>query len=109
MTAPDATLMVYCTCPDVDTARRLAERVIADRLAACVNVLGGVESLYWWDGAVACDPEVLLLAKTTTARFEALRDVLVAHHPYELPEVVAVEAAHVLPDYARWVADSVRP
>lgn len=103
----ETVLMVYCTCPDADTARALAERLVADKLAACVNVLPGIESVYWWDGAVARDPELLLIAKTTAARFTALRDTLVAHHPYELPEVLAVEATHTLPEYARWVAEAV--
>lgn len=107
-TPTDATLVVFCTCPDRDTARRLAASVVERRLAACVNLLPEVESVFRWQGEVTREEEALLIVKTSAARFPALRDHLVAEHPYELPEVLAVEAAAGLDRYLAWVAAESR-
>lgn len=100
-------LVCLCTCPGADVAARIARALVEERLAACVNVLPGVRSVYRWQGAVEEADEVLLVAKTTRAALPALRARLPALHPYELPELVAVEVADGLPAYLRWIADNV--
>lgn len=102
-------VVVHSACPDAATAERLARALVGERLAACVNVLPGLRSTYRWDGAIEQADEVLLLAKTTHARLPACIDRLQALHPYELPEVIAVEAAGGLAPYLAWVADETRP
>lgn len=97
-------LLCLSTCPDDATARRIAEALVDQGLAACVNVLPGVHSVYRWQGRVEREDEVLLLAKTTPQAFAALRDGLVALHPYDLPEVVAVDITDGLPAYLAWIA-----
>ena len=101
-------LICLCTCPDAGTARRIADALVAERLAACVNVLPGVTSVYRWQGKVESAAETLLLAKSTDERLEALTARIVALHPYELPEVVAVDIAGGLPGYLAWIADETR-
>jgi periplasmic divalent cation tolerance protein len=101
--------LVHCTCPDDASAARIAEAVVAERLAACVSRLSGVRSTYRWEGAVEQADEVLLLIKTTAARLEALTSRIQALHPYELPEVIAVEATGGSAAYLAWVADAARP
>jgi periplasmic divalent cation tolerance protein len=101
--------LVHCTCPDDSSAARIAEAVVAQRLAACVSRLPGVCSTYRWEGAVEQADEVLLLIKTTTARLDALVACIQALHPYELPEVLAVEASGGSAAYLAWVADATRP
>jgi len=101
-------LVAYCTCPDATSADALARALVDERLAACVNVVPGVLSTYRWKDAVQCDAELLLIIKTTRARFAALRERLPALHPYELPELVAVEAVDGLAPYLSWVADETR-
>jgi len=96
-------LIVYCTVPDQDVADRLARRLVEERLAACVNRITGVVSTYAWQGEVKTDAELLLLIKTTRTRFDALRARIVELHPYELPEIVAVDVALGLPDYLEWI------
>lgn len=96
-------LIVYCTVPDADVADHVAHRLVAERLAACVNRIPGVVSTYAWQGEVRTDAELLLLIKTTRSRFEMLRQRLVELHPYELPEIVAVDVALGLPDYLDWI------
>jgi periplasmic divalent cation tolerance protein len=97
-------LVCYSTCPDPETACQLAERLVEESLAACVNCLPGVTSVYRWQGKVTTDSETLLMIKTTADRFEALRARLVELHPYELPELIAVPIEHGHAPYLAWVA-----
>ena len=101
-------LICFCTCPDTDTAERLAEALVEERLAACVNILPGLRSVYRWQAEVERADETLLLIKTVRERFDALSARIKALHPHELPEVLAVEAAAGLPAYLHWVADETR-
>jgi periplasmic divalent cation tolerance protein len=102
-----AAIAVFCTCPDKTTANRIAHAVIEERLAACVNALSGIESTYRWKDKVQSDTEQLLLIKTTRERFDALRDRIIAMHPYELPEVIAIDIALGLDRYLAWIAAEV--
>ncbi|WP_114239713.1 divalent-cation tolerance protein CutA [Dyella sp. C9] len=102
---PDSVLICYCTCPDAGSARTLAEALVGEGLAACVNRLPGVQSTYRWKGEVVTDSEELLMIKTTTARFPALKERLLALHPYELPELIAVPVAQGHEAYLDWVRD----
>jgi periplasmic divalent cation tolerance protein len=101
-------LLVLGTFPDEASATAAARTLVEERLAACVNRLPGIASTYVWEGAVREDTEVLLLAKTTTDRFEALRERLLALHPHELPEIIAVEVRAGHAAYLDWVADATR-
>ena len=105
---PEA-LLVLCTVPDEALADTIARALVEERLAACVNRIPGVVSTYRWQGAVQADAELLLLVKTTAARFEAVRDRIVALHRYELPEVVAVTIASGLDRYLGWIASETTP
>ncbi|WP_206862193.1 divalent-cation tolerance protein CutA [Lysobacter changpingensis] len=100
--------LVLSTCPDARTADTLATALVDERLAACVNVLPGIRSVYRWQGAVERGEEVLLLIKTTADRQDALVERLKALHPYELPEALAVEAVGGLAAYLHWVAEQTR-
>jgi periplasmic divalent cation tolerance protein len=100
-------LLVLSTCPDAETAQRLATILIERRLAACVNILPGVTSVYRWQGKITQDSEVLLLAKTRIDRYQEVETALVEHHPYELPEVVAVSLKQGLSDYLAWLDDTL--
>ena len=97
-------ILALCTCPDEAAAERIATALVAERLAACVNRLPGIVSTYRWKAEVCRDSECLLLIKTTSERFAALSERIVALHPYELPEVVAVDIARGLPPYLDWIA-----
>lgn len=100
-------LVVLCTCPDEKVASAIAHALVEERLAACVNRIPGVRSTYAWQGAVHDDAEVLLLIKTEASRFDALRERVLALHPYELPELIAVEVTRGLEPYLAWVAATV--
>ena len=100
---PDAVLLCYCTCPDAASARRIAEALVDERLAACVNQLSGIRSTYRWEGAVHSDTEELLLIKTTDTRLGALKRRLLELHPYDVPELIAVPVAQGHEAYLDWV------
>jgi periplasmic divalent cation tolerance protein len=99
----DPVLLCYCTCPDVASAQALAEALVREELAACVNRLPAVQSTYRWKGEVVTDSEELLMIKTTVQRFEALKQRLLELHPYELPELIAVPVVQGHEAYLDWV------
>ena len=101
--------LILSTCPDADTAQRLARILVEERLAACVSLLPGAVSTYRWQGRVEQATEVQLLAKTPADRRDALMARLAELHPYELPEILAVETAAGLPAYLDWVTAERRP
>ncbi len=98
-------LVVLVTAPSADKAAEIARALVEERLAACGNVVPGVRSIYRWQGQVCDDAEALLVLKVPAARFAALRDRVVALHPYELPEVLALPVADGLDRYLRWLAE----
>lgn len=102
-------LMVMTNAPDNATAHALARAVVDARLAACVNVLHGVHSVYRWQGRVEEATEVTLLIKTTRPHYPALQQALVAAHPYDLPEVIAWPLAEGYVPYLNWIASEISP
>ncbi len=100
----DEALLVLSTFPDAATARRISRQLVEEKCAACANLLGGVESIYWWEGKVQNGNETLVFFKTTASRYEALETTLRQLHPYEVPEIIAFRVAQGLPEYLRWVS-----
>ena len=101
-------LLVLTNLSDVASARMLARTLVEQRLAACVNILPVVQSVYRWNDTVEEAAEVTLLIKTTTMRYAQLEQAIVALHPYALPEVIAVPVSAGLPAYLGWVAQETR-
>ena len=98
-------LVVLVTCPP-DKAQGIADALVEERVAACVNVVPSLRSVYRWKGALHHDEEAMLLVKTTKDRFEALKQAVLRHHPYELPEVIAVPVDRGHTPYLEWVIES---
>jgi periplasmic divalent cation tolerance protein len=94
--------LVFVTAPSLEEARDLAQVILEARLAACVNLVPGLESHYWWQGKLETASEILLLVKTSAAHFDALRELVALHHSYETPEVVAVVPEEIAPRYREW-------
>jgi len=108
MTDSKTVLLCYCTCPDAASAQRVAEALVGEALAACVNRVPGIQSTYRWQDKVTTDSEELLLIKTTAERFNALKTRVLALHPYDLPELIAVPIDQAHGAYLDWVRDSVK-
>lgn len=98
-------LVVITTAPDEETAARLAQALVRDKLAACVQVFPGITSHYRWEGKLEESSELLLLVKTTRERLDELTARIESLHPYDVPEVVALEAVGGLEKYLSWVED----
>lgn len=96
--------LCYCSCPDTTVATRIAETLVDEHLAACASVLPGMFSVYRWEGSLQRTDEVQLLIKTSAARLSAVIERIRQLHPYQLPEVIAVEITAGLPAYLAWIA-----
>ncbi len=104
----DHVLMCFCSCPNAASAQTLADALVNERLAACVQCLPEVRSTYRWQGKVTTESEALLLIKTTTDRFEDLRQRLLQLHPYQVPELVAIPVERGHHAYLDWVHENVQ-
>ena len=100
--------VVLVTAPDLLTARKLAKTALQKRTAACVNLVPGIESHYWWLKKIKSDPEVLLILKTTKAKLAALEELILANHPYDTPEFLALNLSKGSQRYLNWLTESVR-
>ena len=104
---PEAVQVVLMTVPDSETGERLGTILVAERLAACANVIPGVASVFRWEGEVQRAGEVLVILKTTNERVDALRDRAVELHPYDVPEVLALLVTSGHGPYLEWVRAEV--
>lgn len=95
--------LIVSTCPDTATAGRIAKVLLEQRLAACVNIIPGLTSVYRWQGKIESAQEYLLLIKTATEQYPAVEACIVENHPYELPEVIAIAIDQGLPVYLQWI------
>lgn len=98
-------LVVLTTTPDFDEAERLAEAIVNERLAGCVQILPKMTSVYYWEGGVQKEPEHLLMIKTNETKFEALKKYILENHSYDVPEIVALSSQHVSESYDGWLRD----
>jgi periplasmic divalent cation tolerance protein len=105
---PTGHYLVLTTCPHEEAARTLATLLVEEQLAACVNIVSGIRSIYRWKGRVEEGGECMLLIKTARDRYPALEQRIRASHPYELPEIVAVELATGSADYLAWISSGCR-
>lgn len=99
----DQVILALTTCPDEASAQAVATALVQERLAACVNRVGGLRSTYFWDARLQDEAEILLLIKTTAARLAELQARLKSLHPYELPELLAIAVAGGNERYLDWV------
>lgn len=100
-------IVVFMTSGNADEARRIANELVERRLAACVQILPEIESVYRWNGEVQRETEILLLAKTTAAQFDDLEKAVREIHSYDTPEIVAIPMAHISEPYRSWLVDSI--
>jgi len=105
----DNVLIVLTNCPDAEVADRIARTLVEQKLAACVNRMPAVDSVYRWQGAIERAVEVPLLIKSTRERLPEVQEAIRALHPYEVPEILAIPVVAGLPAYLRWVVDETQP
>ncbi|NOY62195.1 MAG: divalent-cation tolerance protein CutA [Gammaproteobacteria bacterium] len=100
-------LILFCTCPDANSAERIAEALVDRRFAACVNIVPGIKSVYRWQGQRESAQEVLLLIKSSDELYPLLEQMIRDIHPYELPEIIAVPVKRGLAPYLAWIGTSL--
>lgn len=105
ITGVDDVMLLLCTVPDEQVGATLARALVGEGLAACVNVVPGLRSIYRWKGEVCDDPELLLVIKTVRGRMEALSQRVEALHPYDTPELIAIPVQAGLEAYVGWVRE----
>lgn len=96
----------FCTVPNSEVADNITNDVLSNKLVACVNVIPGIKSSYWWEGKVAHDNELLLLMKTHQELVPQLTEKIVALHPYEVPELIIQPIVGGHPEYLSWIGES---
>jgi len=104
----DNYLVVYSTLPSIESAEKISKSIIENKLAACINIITGVKSIYYWENDVLQDNEVLLIIKTKEDLYNQLEDFLKTIHPYELPEIIALPIVRGYNKYLEWINESVK-
>lgn len=99
--------VVLVTAPSLEEAKNIAKGLLEEKLAACVNVVNGVESFYWWEGKIENSAEVLLVVKTVTSRIRKIQEWVQSHHSYTVPEIIALPILQGSRPYLDWVKDSL--
>jgi periplasmic divalent cation tolerance protein len=102
-------LLALSTFPDAETARRIAQQLVTENLAACANIIPAVESIYRWQDKIENSAETFVFFKTTAERYGAFQEKLKSLHPYEVPEIICLRIADGLPQYLRWVIAGCSP
>jgi periplasmic divalent cation tolerance protein len=103
----DCCQLLLCTCPDSEVAATLAEALVENKLAACVNILPAIQSVFAWEGKVQREPEVLLLIKSRRTVYTQIETFISQQHPYDVPELIAFDIREGLPQYLQWIENSV--
>ena len=106
---PTKLQLVLCTVPDRDSAEHIAQVLVTEQLAACVNIIPGIASVYRWKGVIEKSEELLLLIKTSQGCYQSLEQRIRTLHPYELPEIIAVPIETGQTDYIRWIESNLTP
>ena len=101
------TVLILCSCGDLEAARRIANALVEQHLAACVSVLPAVESVYRWQEKIESANEALLLIKTTSDRFRPIQEKILELHSYDTPEIIALPVVAGLEKYLRWLGEQV--
>lgn len=96
-------IVVYVTAPNIETASKIAETIVEKRLAACVNIIPKINSIYWWEGKIERDEEVLLIIKSRREIFEKLSMAIKEIHPYNVPEIIALPIIKGNKEYLEWI------
>ncbi len=104
----DSIVVVLSTAPNQEVAEMIVGSVLDAKLSACISLIPGIQSHYLWKGERCCEQEVLLLMKTVESKTEALRQHVLKVHPYDTPEFIALDAAHVSSGYEAWVRDCLK-
>ena len=98
-----STILVFITASSAEEAENIAKSLVEDKLVACVNIIPQIKSIYWWEGKICNDEEVMLISKTKQSLFTAVMDRVKSLHSYEVPEIISFPISEGSPDYLKWI------
>jgi len=101
-------IIILITCANEEEAQKISRALVSERLCACVNILGNVKSLFWWEGKVDSSPEVLLIAKSKKSKFTGIIKLVKSLHSYEVPEIIALPIIAGDKKYLSWLNNSIK-
>ncbi len=101
-------IVVFVSCGSMSEAKKIAKLLVNDKVTACVNIIGGILSLYWWEGKVNKAKEVLLIAKTLQSNFANVQKIVTRTHSYEIPEIIAMPISKGNKTYLKWIDMSLK-
>lgn len=101
------TIIISTTCPDKDTAVKIAKLLLKDNKAACVQILPSMESYYIWNDDITHDSEILLLIKTVKSHFETVEKLILMHHPYDVPQILSLKIDDIHSPYENWLKNAI--
>lgn len=104
----EESIVVLSTFPDAEAARRIGRMLVEEKLAACVNILPQIESIYRWKDAIETGGEILAVIKTTTWKYDLLEARIRELHPYEVPEIISLRISNGLPAYLNWIEQTMQ-
>ncbi|MCC6148352.1 MAG: divalent-cation tolerance protein CutA [Anaerolineaceae bacterium] len=105
----DEVLVIWITAPSQEVCTQIAKHLLEERLIACANILPTIRSMYRWEGEIQNEQEALMVCKARVRSFKKLCSFVKKHHPYELPEIIALPVKDGLPEYLRWVLEETTP
>jgi periplasmic divalent cation tolerance protein len=100
--------VIFSTSGSIEEAVRIAEKLVSDHLVACVNIVPGIHSIYWWNNAIQKDQEFLMIMKTETAKFQDVLKTMQSLHSYEVPEIISLPLNNGSKQYLQWIENSVK-
>lgn len=100
--------VVLCNCPDMFSAEQLAQHLVEEKLAACVNLIPHVQSFYLWENKIVKDQEIMLVIKTTSHCYPALETAIKKHHTYQIPEIIVLPIINGYQPYLNWLNENTR-
>jgi len=100
--------VMFCTCPSEEVARLIATDLVTNKLAACVNIIPNVTSIYYWNNKVMCDNEVKLVIKSTADLYPLVESKIKQLHPYDTPELIALDIQKGSDEYLQWIKESIK-
>lgn len=100
-------IIILTTFPDAKTAKIVCETLIKEKLAACCQIIKGIESIYWWKNKIESSKEYLCFFKTTKPKFKSVRKRIISLHPYQVPEIVSIDIGQIENKYAKWIDETL--
>ena len=101
-------IVILSTAASVEEAAKIAEHLVSSHLVACVNLVPGIQSVYWWNGAVQKDQEVLMIIKTLRDKFDDVKSAILSLHSYDVPEMISLPVENGFNDYLLWIENTLR-